>query len=95
MFIHIFGFCWKPAATEADKTRAASEILAFRNTIPGLVDVTVGLNLSERDQGYTFGGCMQFTSRNAFSAYVPHPAHTALLEWLVPLIDAVEIDLES
>ena len=29
MFIHIFGFKWKPEATEADKARAEKEILAF------------------------------------------------------------------
>ena len=28
MFIHIFGFRWKPEATEADKARATKEILA-------------------------------------------------------------------
>jgi Stress responsive A/B Barrel Domain len=95
MFIHIFGFRWKPEATEADKARAAQDILSFRNTIPGLIEVTVGPNLSERAQGYSFAGCMQFTSRAAFYAYVPHPAHTALLAWLLPLIDAVELDLES
>lgn len=95
MFIHIFGFRWKPQATEADKARATKEILAFKGTIPGLQEVVVGPNLSERDQGYTFAGCMQFTSRAAFYAYTPHPAHTSLLEWLVPLIDPVEIDLEA
>ena len=95
MFIHIFGFRWKPQATEADRARATQQILAFKGAIPGLQEVVVGPNLSERDQGYTFGGCMLFTSRAAFYAYTPHPAHTALLDWLVPLIDAVEIDLEA
>ncbi len=32
MFIHIFGFRWKPQATEADKARAAQDIVAFRTT---------------------------------------------------------------
>jgi hypothetical protein len=95
MFIHIFGFRWQPAATAADKTRARKEILAFRNTIPGLVGVNVGPNLSPRGQGYEFAGLMTFTNKEAADDYATHPAHLALLEWLVPLIDAVEIDFQA
>lgn len=95
MFIHIFGFRWKPNATAADQARAAQDILAFRNTIPGLLDVAVGPNLSPRNQGFTFAGLMRFTDRAACEAYATHPAHMALLEWLVPLIDPVELDFEA
>jgi hypothetical protein len=95
MFIHIFGFRWKPEATDLDKARARKEILAFRNTIPGLVAVNVGRNVSPRGKGYEFVGLMTFTSRDACEAYATHPAHLVLLEWLVPLIDAVEIDFEA
>jgi hypothetical protein len=95
MFIHIFGFRWKPAATDADKARARKEILAFRNVIPGLVAVNVGPNLSPRGQGYEFVGLMTFTSRDAGEMYNTHPAHQALLVWLVPLIEPVELDFEA
>jgi hypothetical protein len=95
MFIHIFGFRWRPAATDADKARARKEILSFRKTIPGLVAVNVGPNLSPRGQGYEFVGLMTFTSREAAEAYATHEVHLALLDWLVPLIDAVELDFEA
>lgn len=95
MFIHIFGFRWKPHATPADQQRAAREILAFRGAIPGLLDVHVGPNVSPRGQGYTFAGLMTFTDRAACDAYTIHPAHQALLQWLVPLIDPVELDFEA
>ena len=94
MFIHIFGFRWLPAATEAEKARAHEEILAFRTVIPGLAAVHVGPNVSPRGQGYEFVGLMMFTDREAADAYSTHPAHLALLEWLVPLIDPVELDFE-
>jgi hypothetical protein len=95
MFIHIFGFRWKPQATEADKARAAHDIVSFRDHIVGLIDVHVGLNLSPRGQGYTFAGLMTFTGKAAADAYTTHPMHQALLEWLVPLIDPVELDFEA
>jgi hypothetical protein len=95
VFIHIFGFRWKPKATDTEKARAAEEILAFRNTIPGLVEVSVGPNVSPRGQGYAFAGLMMFTDKAACDAYSTHPAHLALLRWLVPLIEAVELDFEA
>jgi hypothetical protein len=95
MFIHIFGFKWRPEATEADKARAEKEILAFRGVIPGLLEAHVGANLSPRGQGYTSAGMMKFTDKAATDAYSIHPAHMALLKWLVPLIDPVELDFEA
>jgi hypothetical protein len=95
VFIHIFGFRWKARATGAEKERAAREIRAFQGQVPGLIDVAVGENLSPRGQGYTFAGLMRFMDRAACDAYVNHPAHLALLDWLVPLIEPVELDFEA
>jgi hypothetical protein len=95
MFIHVFGFRWKPEATDADIARAEKEILAFRDAIPGLLEAHVGANVSPRNHGFTFAGVMKFTSKAAADAYAIHPAHMALLEWLVPLIDPVELDFEA
>ena len=95
MFVHIFGFQWKPAATDSDKARARQEILAFHGVIPGLTAVHVGDNVSPRGKGYEFAGLMTFTNKESSDAYATHPAHLALLEWLVPLIDAVELDFQA
>jgi hypothetical protein len=82
-------------ATDAEKVRAASDIRAFQGTIPGLIDVCVGENVSPRGRGYRFAGVMRFADRAACDAYTTHPAHLALLEWLVPLIEPVELDFEA
>ena len=95
VFIHIFGFRWKDGATIEDKARAEREIRAFQGVIPGLIDVAIGENLSPRGQGYTLAGLMRFKDRAACDAYATHPAHVALLEWLVPLIEPVELDFEG
>ncbi|HEU5351358.1 MAG TPA: Dabb family protein [Terracidiphilus sp.] len=95
MFIHIFGFRWKPHATAADQARATDAILAFQGVIPGLIRVHAGPNLSPRSQGYSFAGLMLFATRADCDAYSTHPAHLALLAWLVPLIDPVELDFEA
>ena len=95
MFVHIFGFRWNPAATEEQKAQAREEIFAFRNVIPGLREVHAGVNVSERARGYELAGLMLFESRKEFEAYTTHPAHLALLKWLVPLIEPVELDFEA
>jgi hypothetical protein len=95
MYLHVFAFQWKPDAAPALQQRAAEAIRAFRDTIPGLLEVYCGHNLSPRGAGYTFGGVMKFTDRAACDAYTIHPTHQALLEWLIPLIDPMELDFEA
>ena len=92
---HVFAFQWKQGTSEAQKERARKDILAFQGVIPGLLQTHVGPNISPRGKGYTFGGIMQFKDEASLNAYVQHPAHQALLVWLVPLIDAVELDLRA
>jgi len=92
---HVFAFQWKPDVTEAQKDRAAKDIAAFQGQIPGLLETHVGPNISPRGKGYTFGGIMRFKDQPALDAYVQHPMHQALLKWLVPLIDAIELDLRA
>jgi len=92
---HVFAFQWKPDVSESQKNRAAREITAFQGQIPGLLQTYVGPNISPRGKGYTFGGIMQFKDNASLDAYFQHPAHQALLAWLVPLIDAIELDLRA
>jgi len=92
---HVFAFQWKPGTSDAQKDRAAKDIAAFQGLIPGLLQTHVGANISPRGKGYTFGGIMQFKDKASLDAYVQHPAHQALLAWLVPLIDAIELDLRA
>ncbi len=94
-FVHAFAFKWKSATTEQQQQQAEQQIRAFAGVIPGLLQTFVGQNLSPRGNGYTFGGVMSFTDAAAFKAYETHPAHMALLSWLVPLIDVVELDLKA
>ena len=92
---HVFAFQWKPGTSEAQKERAQKDIRAFQGVIQGLLKTHAGPNISPRGKGYTFGGIMQFKDKPSLDEYVQHPAHQALLAWLVPLIDAIELDLRA
>jgi hypothetical protein len=92
MFIHMFAFRLKPGTTEAQQQRMIREIGELKNHFPLVLESYVGKNVSPRGQGFVIGGVMKFADQAALEAYNAHPVHQALLQWLVPLIDAVEVD---
>lgn len=95
MFIHMFAFRWKPGVTEEQKQNVVTEIRKLQGQIPGLLETSVGLNVSPRGQGYELGGVMKFSDQAALDAYGPHPVHQKLLSWLIPLIEPIEVDFDD
>jgi Stress responsive A/B Barrel Domain len=92
MYIHMFAFRWKPGVTQEQKARVVSEIKELQGQIPGLERTFVGENDSPRGQGFELGGVMHFKDKAGLDAYGAHPVHQKLLEWLLPLIDPIEVD---
>ena len=92
MFIHMFAFRLKPGVTEEQQQRMLREIADLHRHIPGVLETQVGKNVSPRGQGYVIGGVMKFSDAAALEAYNAHPVHQELLQWLVPLIEAIEVD---
>ena len=95
MFVHMFAFRWKPGVTEEQKQNVVTEIRKLQGQIPGLLETSVGLNVSPRGQGYELGGVMKFSDQAALDAYGPHPVHQKLLSWLIPLIEPIEVDFDD
>jgi Stress responsive A/B Barrel Domain len=95
MYIHMFAFRLKPGVTEEQKDRMIREIGALQKQIPDILETAVGKNDSPRGQGYEIGGAMKFSDKAALEAYNVHPVHQALLTWLVPLIEAIEVDFHA
>ena len=95
MFIHMFAFRLKPGVTEAQQVRMLREIGELKNHIPLVLESHVGKNVSPRGQGFVIGGVMKFADQAALESYNSHPVHQALLQWLVPLIDAIEVDFPA
>jgi len=92
MYIHMFAFRLKPGVTEEQQDRMLHEIKGLQKQIPGILETVVGKNESPRGVGYAIGGAMKFPDKAALEAYNAHPVHQDLLKWLVPLIDAMEMD---
>ncbi len=94
MVIHTFAFRWKAGVREDQKSRAIAEIRALQGPIPGPLETCVGVNISPRSQGYELVGVMKFADRASLEAYGGHPVHGKLLQWLMPLIEPIEVDFE-
>jgi hypothetical protein len=95
MIIHMFAFRWKPGVTDDQKQSAITEIRKLQGQIPGLMETSVGVNTSPRGQGYELGGVMKFEDQSALDVYGSHPVHQRLLNWLIPLIDPIEVDFDD
>jgi antibiotic biosynthesis monooxygenase (ABM) superfamily enzyme len=95
MLIHMFAFRLKPGVTEAQQQRMLREIATLQSQIPLVLESHVGKNVSPRGQDFVIGGVMKFADAASLEAYNVHPVHQALLKWLAPLIDAIEMDFPA
>jgi hypothetical protein len=95
MFVHIFAFRWRADATSSDRARALAEIKTLRQAIPLIRELWVGENVTPQSKEYGTTGVMLFDTAAAYAEYQGHAAHLKLLEWLVPLIEPMELDFHA
>ncbi len=51
-------------------------------SIPGVMELTWGLDFSGRGDGYTFGAVVHFADREALQRYLTHPDHLLVVNVL-------------
>ncbi len=94
MIMHIFGLRWKPEASPEQKERALAKVRGFAASIPGVLELLAGTNLSPHSGGYETVGVMRFADKNALQTYLEHPVHQEFVAWVAPLVEAVDLDLD-
>jgi hypothetical protein len=96
MVEHIVLFKIKPDATAEQQETVLRELRALRDSVPGIVDLTVGHNFSSRSQGFGIGLVVRFEDRAALEGYLPHPAHRAAVDQHIrPIMeDVIVVDYE-
>ena len=96
MVEHVVLFKTTPDATPEQKQRAMRELKTLKDKIPGILDLTVGSNFSDRSQGFDIGLVVRFTDRAALEVYLPHPAHRGCVdEFIAPIKqDVIVVDYE-
>lgn len=82
MFEHLVVFKFNDKITPAKQQEFVSQLLALQDEIPGIIDLTAGINVTEETdhiQGFTLGLRVTFEDQEALRAYGSHPAHQAFV----------------
>ena len=94
MIDHLVFIAVKEDASPEDVEDLISSIRGLKASVPGVVDLTVGENFSERSGGYTHGLFVRFESREDLQRYMEHPDHLAVVEKLDRLTTRIVADYE-
>jgi hypothetical protein len=91
---HLVFLTTREDATPEEIEDLVSSIRGLKDSVPGVVDLTVGENFSERSGGYTHGIFVRFESAEDLQGYMKHPDHLAVVEKLDRLTSRIVVDYE-
>lgn len=79
MVDHIVLFTVREGVSREDADDLLRSLGALKSSVPGVVDLSVGENFSERAGGYTHGLFVRLRDRDALQGYMEHPDHRAVV----------------
>lgn len=92
MFEHLVSFKFNETYSSDKEQLLLDTLMAFKEKIPGIVDLTAGINVTEEvnnRQGYSLGLRVTFQDREALRQYGPHPVHQQFVKLLDGILDNV------
>ena len=94
MIDHLVFLAVREEASPEDIEDLISSIRGLKEAVPGVVDLSIGENFSERSGGYTHGIFVRFESVEGLQGYMKHPDHLAVVEKLDALTTRIVVDYE-
>ncbi|MBB6634172.1 Dabb family protein [Cohnella thailandensis] len=94
MFEHIVLLKFKPDVPNEVKDGAIKRAHDFKGNIPGIVDLSAGINVTEEVehmQGFTLGIRVTFEDQQACRDYIQHPLHQQLLQSIGPYVEGIVV----
>ena len=85
---HIVLIRWTEQATQDAIASAVAELRGMKSKFEGIVDLSCGVNFSDRAKGYAHGMVVRFVDRAALTAFYPHPEHRRVLQNFINPISA-------
>jgi len=83
MVEHLVFFKFKPEVGVDQRKDVAAALVALKNIVPGVVDITCGENFTSRSQGHQLGLFVRVESKEALDTYINHPAHKEVAETMI------------
>jgi antibiotic biosynthesis monooxygenase (ABM) superfamily enzyme len=94
MIDHLVFLAARDDASPEDIEDLVASIQSLKDTVPGVVDLSVGENFSPRSGGYTHGLFVRFETPEDLQGYMKHPDHQAVVEKLDRLTTRIVVDYE-
>jgi hypothetical protein len=94
MIEHIVVFKFNEKITPDKETELLNKLLAFKGQIPGIVDLSAGLNTTKETgniHGYSLGLRVSFQDQTSLDNYGPHPVHQDFVKSLDGILDGVVV----
>lgn len=94
LFRHVVLFKFKADTTPEQIAKVEQEFRKLPSQIDTIVDFEWGTSQTvevELAQGYTHCFLVTFKDKSGLETYLPHPAHTAFVDLVKPLLDQVHV----
>lgn len=96
MYEHLVIFKFNAGVSEEKQQELVNQLLAFRGQIPGICEISAGLNVTEETEnikGFTLGLRVTFEDLDSLRNYGPHPVHQAFVKALDGILaDVIVVD---
>ena len=89
VYRHVVVFKFKDTTTDVQIKQIVADFGTLQNDIPEIIAYEHGTNVSPEglNQGFTHVFLVTFENKTGLDAYLPHPAHKAFVEKLLPLLE--------
>ena len=94
MIDHLVFVATRDDASTEDVEDLIASIRKLKDTVPSVVDLSVGENFSPRSGGYTHGIFVRLETAEDLQGYMKHPDHLAVAEKLDALTTRIVVDYE-
>ncbi len=88
---HILMIETNDGVSDDDMREVLDGVIALKDKIPGVLDVKIGKNFTDRAPNVMYAGVITLADKEALAGYGPHPAHQDLLKILMPVVKNITI----
>lgn len=86
MVKHIVMWKFKDGIPEADRLEMKRQLESLMGTVPSLVNIEVGLDVSGKDAAMDMVLYSEFNSMEDLAAYAGHAEHLKVVDFVKPLV---------
>jgi len=94
MIEHMVWIKFHGGVTEHRIAEHVAALAGLAQSVPGIVELKIGKNMTDRAAGCTHGLIVRFASKQDLQTYITHPNHVAVANPLFEDADVMAMDIE-